>query len=257
MCPKGGRGAVVARELFIDLWEVPIVHCTSYCKEAAKAGLQWCLCNRVGERRHKKKKSRPALTDKQRVGWVAFVLSHLHRRGGSGVLVDDVFDWVHVDEKGFYLMKDGKKNLPDQPDEEFPKSPRASNKRFILKMIFLAAVACPRKLSSGVRFGGNIGIWLKVVDVVAERARGDSVLRPVTLYGEDYDRVIDEIIPTIKAKAARLLGHTVFEGQDDAKWHMKKGVTEARILAEAGNSIRRGTQPCYLNVTDLGLFLRI
>ncbi|CAM9654803.1 unnamed protein product [Discosporangium mesarthrocarpum] len=52
------------------------------------------------------------LTDKHRVDRVDFVLSHFHRRGGSGVLVDDMFDKVLVDEKWFYLMKDGKNSLP-------------------------------------------------------------------------------------------------------------------------------------------------
>ncbi|CAM9325095.1 unnamed protein product, partial [Discosporangium mesarthrocarpum] len=62
---------------------------------------------------------KPTLTDKQRVDRVGFVLSHLHsRRGGSGVLVD-MFDWVYVDEKWFYLMKYGK-NVLLPPDEEVP-----------------------------------------------------------------------------------------------------------------------------------------
>ncbi|CAM9457039.1 unnamed protein product [Discosporangium mesarthrocarpum] len=55
-------------------------------------------------------------------------------------------------------MKDGKK-IYLQPDEEVPKPPKASNKRFILKMMFLAAVARPRKLFNGVWFDGKIGIW--------------------------------------------------------------------------------------------------
>ncbi|CAM9623097.1 unnamed protein product [Discosporangium mesarthrocarpum] len=79
-----------------------------------------------------------------------------------------MFDWVHADEKWFYLMRDGKK-LHLQPDE-VPKPPRVSNKRSILKMMFLAAVTRPGKLSNGVWFDGKISIW-PIVDVVtAQRA---------------------------------------------------------------------------------------
>ncbi|CAN0308406.1 unnamed protein product [Discosporangium mesarthrocarpum] len=133
------------------------------------------------------------LTNKQRVDRVGFVLSHLHRRGGSGVLVDNTFDWVHVDEKWFNLMKGGKK-VHLQPDEEVPKPPWVLNKGCILKMMFLAAVARPRKLSNEVWFNGKIGIRSVIVDVVTaqraskSRARGDPGLRPVMVDGEKYQK---------------------------------------------------------------------
>ncbi|CAN0271177.1 unnamed protein product [Discosporangium mesarthrocarpum] len=69
-----------------------------------------------------------------------------------------MFDWVHVYEKWFYLMKDGKNSTCN-------RTRRASNKRFVFKMIILAAVARPRKLSNGVWFDGKIGIW-PIADVV-------------------------------------------------------------------------------------------
>ncbi|CAM9305290.1 unnamed protein product [Discosporangium mesarthrocarpum] len=132
-------------------------------------------------------------TDKQRVDRVGFVLNHLHSRSGSGLLVDDLFNWVHVDEKWFYLMKDGKFYL--QPDEEVPKPARASNKRSILKMMFLAPVARPRKLTNGVWFDGKVGIW-PIVDVVTARQQKPCQGRPCpqTSHGgrgkvrEDIDR---------------------------------------------------------------------
>ncbi|CAM9413340.1 unnamed protein product, partial [Discosporangium mesarthrocarpum] len=100
---RGRKGRSGRPSPLIDPREVPTAHRTRYRKWAAKAGVPfsslWRLCKRV----------KPTLTDKQRVDWVGFVLSHLHRRGGSGVLVYDMFDWVHVDEKWFYPMKDGGK----------------------------------------------------------------------------------------------------------------------------------------------------
>ncbi|CAN0268846.1 unnamed protein product [Discosporangium mesarthrocarpum] len=141
----------------------------------------WRLCRRVGVLRHTRW-VKPTLTDKQRVDRVGFILSRLRRRGGSGVLVDDMFGWVHADEKCFQLMMDRKK-VYLQPDGG-PHAPRASNKLFILKMMFLAAVARPRELSNGVWFDGKTGIR-PIVDVVKaqpaskSRARGDPLPRPV------------------------------------------------------------------------------
>ncbi|CAM9659096.1 unnamed protein product [Discosporangium mesarthrocarpum] len=86
----------------IDPFDVPTVHCTSYREWAAKAGVPlsslWRLCKCVGVWRHTRW-VKPILTDKQRVDRVGFVLSHLHRRGGGGVFVNDMFSFVHVDER--------------------------------------------------------------------------------------------------------------------------------------------------------------
>ncbi|CAN0487698.1 unnamed protein product, partial [Discosporangium mesarthrocarpum] len=85
-------------------------------------------------------------------------------------------------------------------------------------------------------------------------------LRPVTVDGEKFMKIIiDEVIPAIKSKIPRPPGHSIFEEQDGAKWHMKKGVMEA-IQAEGGNSIILETQPSIstdLNVNDLGFFQSI
>ncbi|CAM9957487.1 unnamed protein product [Discosporangium mesarthrocarpum] len=86
------------------------------------------------------------------------------RKGGTGVLVDDVFDWVRVDEK-FYVMKDGR-GIYLHPEEDAPKPLRAQSKRFITKVMFLTAVARPRMISDGVWFDGKIGIW-SIADAVA------------------------------------------------------------------------------------------
>ncbi|CAM9728247.1 unnamed protein product [Discosporangium mesarthrocarpum] len=88
-------------------------------------------------------------------------------------------------------------------------------------------------LSNGVWFEGKIGIWLIVEVVTAQRAsksraRGDSVLRPVTVDGEKYKKImIDEVIPGIKAKMPTPPGHTIFVQQDGAKPHTNEGVMEA------------------------------
>ncbi|CAM9877433.1 unnamed protein product, partial [Discosporangium mesarthrocarpum] len=63
---------------------------------------------------------KPVLSDKQKRDRVGFALSHLHRKGGARVVVDDMYDWVHVDEKWFYVMKDGR-GIYLHPEEDAPK----------------------------------------------------------------------------------------------------------------------------------------
>ncbi|CAN0486911.1 unnamed protein product, partial [Discosporangium mesarthrocarpum] len=126
-----------------------------------------------------------------------------------------MYGWVHVDEKLFYVMKDGR-GIYLHPEEDAPKPPRAQNKRFITKVVFLAAVARPRMISDGVWFDGKIGIW-PIVDTVAamgsskNRKKGTMIQKPATINAERYkELMIDKVIPAIKARMPRPPGHTIF-----------------------------------------------
>ncbi|CAN0504977.1 unnamed protein product, partial [Discosporangium mesarthrocarpum] len=105
-----------------DPWGVPSISRTSYRKWAVKSGIPlsslWRLCKRVGARKHKRC-VKPTLSDKQKRDRVGFALSHMHRKGGARVVVDDMYDWVHVDEKWFYVMKDGR-GIYLHPEEDAP-----------------------------------------------------------------------------------------------------------------------------------------
>ncbi|CAN0013385.1 unnamed protein product [Discosporangium mesarthrocarpum] len=157
-------------------------------------------------------------------------------------------------------MKDGR-GIYLHPEEDAPKPPRAQNKRFITKVMFLAAVARPM-ISYGVWFDGKMGIW-PIADTVAamrsskNRKKGTVMLKPATVNAERYNELmIDKAIPAIKARMPRPPGHTIFVQQDGAKPHTGGGVMEA-IQAKAGNSIILETQPANspdLNVNDLGFF---
>ncbi|CAN0241941.1 unnamed protein product, partial [Discosporangium mesarthrocarpum] len=78
----------------------------------------WRLFKRVGARKHKRW-VKPVLSDEQKRNRVGFALSHMHGKGGAGVVVDDMYDWVHVDEKWFYVMKDGR-GIYLHPEEDAP-----------------------------------------------------------------------------------------------------------------------------------------
>ncbi|CAM9143745.1 unnamed protein product [Discosporangium mesarthrocarpum] len=85
--------------------------------------------------------------------------------------------------------------------------------------MFLAAVARPMKISTGVWFDGKIGIWPIVDTKVARRTskhrpKGTKVLVPVMVDGERNKKLmIEEVIPAIKACMPRAEGHTIFVGQ--------------------------------------------
>ncbi|CAM9563164.1 unnamed protein product [Discosporangium mesarthrocarpum] len=62
-----------------------------------------------------------------------------------------MYEWVHVDEKWFYVMKGGRR-IYLHPEKEAPKPSRAQNKRFITKVMLPAPVARPRVISDRVWF---------------------------------------------------------------------------------------------------------
>ncbi|CAN0421637.1 unnamed protein product, partial [Discosporangium mesarthrocarpum] len=206
----------------------------------------WRLCKRVGARKHKRW-VKPVLSDKQKHDRVGFALSHVHRKGATGVVVDDMYDWVHVDEKWFYVMKDGR-GIYLHPEEDTPEPSRVQNKRFITKVVFLTAVARPGMISDGVWFDGKIR---------KNHRKGTMMLKSVPVKAERYkELMIDKVIPAIKARMPRPPGYTISVRQDGAKPHTGGGVMEA-IQTKAGDSIILETQPANspdLNVNDLGFF---
>ncbi|CAM9964343.1 unnamed protein product [Discosporangium mesarthrocarpum] len=152
----------------------------------------------------------------------------MHRKGGARVVVDDMYDWVHVDVKWFNVMKDGR-GIYLHPEEDAPNPPTTQNKRFITKLMFLAAVARTRMISDGVWFDGKIDIW-PIADTVAamgsskNRKKGTMMLKPPTINAERYKKLmIDKVIPAIKARMPRPPGHTIFMHQDGAKPHTGGG----------------------------------
>ncbi|CAN0324540.1 unnamed protein product [Discosporangium mesarthrocarpum] len=172
----------------------------------------------------------------------------MQRKGGARVVVDNMYDWVHVDEKWFYVMKDVR-GIYLHPEEDTPKPSSARNKRLITQVMFLAAVARPRMISDGVWFHGMIDIWPIADTVVAMRSsknrkKGTMMLKPATVNAERYEElIIDKVISAIKARMPRPPGHAIFVQQDGAKPHTGGGM-EA-IQAKAGDRIT-GIPACQL-----------
>ncbi|CAM9434676.1 unnamed protein product, partial [Discosporangium mesarthrocarpum] len=89
------------------------------------------------------------------------------------------------------------------------------------------------------------------------RAAGDMEIKPITMDGEQYKRImIKEVIPGIKARGPGASTRTIWVKQDSAKPHAKN-VLIAAIEAVARGNIILETQPLNspdLNLLDLGFF---
>lgn len=88
---------------------------------------------------------------------------------------DDMFDVVHIDEKWFFQTKESERYylLPEKTDHV----QTCKSKRFITKILFLAAVARPRfdDDDNNTQFDGKIGIFPFIHEVVAQRSSKNRV----------------------------------------------------------------------------------
>ena len=151
-------------------------------------------------------------------------------------VLHDFEDFVHVDEKWFYLFQDWQKFY--LYDGEPPPVRKVPSKRFITKVMFIAAVARLRhNPATNSAFDGKIGLWAftdKVPAVRSSRNRpaGTLVTKCVEVTKETYKaKLIDGVIPAIKAKWPAATRHNpIFIQQDNAKPHR---VNDHQDLLEA------------------------
>ncbi|XP_023767508.1 uncharacterized protein LOC111916103 [Lactuca sativa] len=179
----------------------------------------------------------------------------------------DMFNVVHIDEKWFYMSKPSKRYYLVPGDDEPLRT--CKSKKFITKIMFLAAVARPRYDSSGNEvFSGKIGIYPFTTLEPAKRSSKNRVAgtmetKPILSVNKEVTRswLIEKVLPDIRAKWPR--GHTgpIFIQQDNAKPHID--VDDSEFLEAAsrdGFDIRLCFQPPNspdLNVLDLGFFRAI
>ncbi|KAF0682440.1 Aste57867_25453 [Aphanomyces stellatus] len=128
--------------------------------------------------------------------------------GGAGLPespeIDPQWDVVHLDEKWFNADKDRRKTylVPG----ETPRHRSWKSKRYIPKVMFLAAVARPRyDVARGAFFDGKVGMWPFVrlapgVRNSRNRRAGTMVTKLVNVDAAVYrDFVINKVVPAIKA----------------------------------------------------------
>ncbi|KAL7611134.1 hypothetical protein Lser_V15G14332 [Lactuca serriola] len=118
----------------------------------------------------------------------------------------DMFNVVHIDEKWFYMSKPSKRYY-FVPGEDEPLR-TCKSKKFITKIMFLAAVARPRYDSSGNEvFSGKIGIYPFTTLEPAKRSSKNRVAgtmetKPILSVNKEVTRswLIEKFLPDIRAK---------------------------------------------------------
>lgn len=191
---------------------------------------------------------------------------------------------VHVDEKWFYVHKVSSTFILSL--DEQPPHLSCPSKRFIAKVMFLAAVARPRYDYDRKRgFDGKIGIFPIIEHRAAQRTtqnqkKGDVIMVPLTVDKNVYSNLLKtKVIPAIKATWPGMYTHvihfpasvlsatnavfnagvrnrTLWIQQDNASPHVH-GEAAALEASVDGWDIRVRRQPAMspdMNVLDLGFF---
>ena len=121
---------------------------------------------------------RPYLTEENKLVRLRYCLERVRPDGRFY----DFYDYVHIDEKWFYMTQTNRRYYV-LPDEQVPHR-TCKSKRFITKVMFLAAVARPRWDATRKQwFDGKLGIWPFVVKEAAKknsknRLKGTLVTKP-------------------------------------------------------------------------------
>ncbi|XP_030969825.1 uncharacterized protein LOC115990103 [Quercus lobata] len=181
-----------------------------------------------------------------------------------------MFNYVHVDEKWFYMSKESKKYYL-LPREQEPLHARKS-KRFITNVVVLDAVAQPRFDSSGNQeFNGKIPIFPFTYKELAKRTSKNSVAgtvetKLVSSVTKDVIRscLIEEVLEVflaIRAKCPHDTKNVIFIQQDNAKPHIEPNDPEfLEVASSDGFNINISCQlpnSPDMNVLYLGFFRAI
>jgi len=206
---------------------------------------------------------KPALTPVQKAHRIAFINT---QKEPDGLHFQSPNNKVHLDETWYYLNRDAQHQLrfPGQ----LPGPPRrAQSKRYIPKVMCLAAVGYPHRRPDGTWFDGKIGLWPLIEITPAVRASrnrpaGAPVTSTVNMTAQKYVNFFTQA-DGIVAKLREKLHHFRYSGiqlqQDGARPHIGGGaVAQINQALQANNwnawLVNQSAQSPDFNVLDLGLF---
>ena len=138
----------------------------------------------------------------------------------------DMFNVVHIDEKWFYMTRESKRCYLVPGEIETLRT--CKSKKFITKIMFLAAVARPRYDDFGNEvFSGKIGIFPLTTLEPAKRSSKNRVAgtletKPILSVTKDVTRLwlIEKVLPAIREKWPTSHSGPIFIQQDNAKPHI-------------------------------------
>ncbi|KAF7127220.1 hypothetical protein RHSIM_Rhsim11G0002500 [Rhododendron simsii] len=209
---------------------------------------------------------KPYLTEEGKKVRLQFCFSMLEPSSlASEPIFKNMYNYVHIDEKWFLLSREVERYYL-LPGEREPLR-TCKSKRFIMKVMFLAAVARPRFDAFGnEEFSGKIGTFPFTFKEPAKRSSKNRVAgtletKAITSITKEIMRscLIDKVLPAIRAKWPHYDStETIFIQQDNAKPHIQQLDSEfVQAARKDGFDIRLSFQPpnsLDLNVLDLGYF---
>ncbi|XP_021840380.2 uncharacterized protein [Spinacia oleracea] len=210
----------------------------------------------------------PGLGDPNKIARMAYI---------SGMLVGDApetktrykpYDYVHLDEKWFYLTKKSQRCYLAR--NEKGKHRAAPSSKWIPKVMFTAVVARPRfNTQKECTFDGKIGIFPFTYSEPAKRRskykeKGTLVTKVIESVNQKVTRsmLIEQIIPAIIEKWPPSEGpKTIFIQQDNAKAHVTQDDAIWQQVYQQGDFtfilVQQPPNSPDMNILDLGFFRSI
>ena len=206
---------------------------------------------------------KPTLTEENKMSRMELALSFIDKNNMSKF--EDLEDLIHIDEKWFYLTKDGQCFII-AADEEEPYR-HVQHKSFLMKIMFLCAVARPRyDTNKNAWFDGKIGIWLigkwePAKRSSKKRAKGTPVWKNQCITQDVHrEYLIQKFLPAVKEKWPRNNTRIRLQ-QDGAKSHILEDDVEFKeVVQQIGLNLTVFTQAPNspdTNILDLGFFRAI
>ena len=206
---------------------------------------------------------KPTLTDENKVSRMELALSFIDKNDTSKF--EHMEDLIQIDKKWFNLMKDGQ-HLIIAADEAEPYR-HVQHKSFLMKIMFLCAVARPRyDTNKNAWFDGNIGIWPigkwePVKRSSKKHAKGTPVWKNQCITRDVYcEYLIQKLLPAIKERWPMNNGIIRLQ-QDVTKSHILEDDMEfEEVVDEIGLNLTMYTQSSNspdTNILDLGFFRAI
>ena len=170
----------------------------------------------------------------------------------------DMLDWIHFDEKWFFLTQKKERYLI-LPQEKNPKC-CVKHKSHIAKVMFLCAVACPRFNPSALGIWPTSD-WEPAKQKSKNRPRGTPVWKNKVVTKEVYRELfISKLLLAIIEKCPQTdrLSRKIYIQQDSAKSHIGEDDEEFKAaLAEQDINAKLSTQASNspdVNLLNLGFF---
>ena len=174
-------------------------------------------------------------------------------------------DLIHIDEKWFYLMKDGQCFII-VADEAEPYR-HVQHKLFLMKIMFLCVVARPRyNMNKNTWFDRKIGIWPirkwePVKQSLKKCTKGTPVWKNQCIKRDVYrEYLIQKLLPAIKRRWPMNNGR-IWLQQDGTKSHILEDDEEFKeVVDKIGLNLTVYTQSPNspdTNILDLGFFRAI